>query len=463
MNWKTVVASLLGISAYTPAKPGMGVSLDSPAVESARENLGGQLAPLPQTRTRWYLADLETAELQADAGDMDLAAQLMRSARKDGVFAGVLSTRTGGLVRLPKKFRGRSDIVDALELGHDSVRSVFDEMLPPSELALLAGDGLLLGVGVAELVPVEGRDYPVLQRHDPQWLVYRWTENRWYYRSVVGLIPITPGDGRWVLHTPGGRIAPWQNGLWRAIGRSWIEKEHARMHKSNWEGKLANPARVAVAPQGASENQKQSWWKAVMAWGVNSVFGLTPGYDVKLLESNGRGWESFNTTIQQDNEDMITAIAGQLVTTTGGTGFANADIHKSIRADLIKETADGLAYTVNTQCLPMFVVQRFGVDALEESAIVEWSVDPPKDRNAEAMAQVTAANALKLLGEALGAYGSQIDLKTFCVRFGIDLADLNTARPETERTIGESVVTEVLPVYTGAPKPEPNQEESEAA
>ncbi len=105
MSWRDVVASLLGISTYTPPTPQMGAQLDDPDIERARKQLGGQLAPLPQTKTRWYLADLETAEQSADAGDLDLAAQLMRSARKDGVFAGVLSTRTGGLVRLPKKFR----------------------------------------------------------------------------------------------------------------------------------------------------------------------------------------------------------------------------------------------------------------------------------------------------------------------------------------------------------------------
>src|SRR5205085_2623084 len=102
-----------------------------------------------------------------------------------------------GLVRLPKRFRGDPRIVQALELGHDKVRSVFDEMFPPAELALLAGDGELCGVGVGELVPVEGRDYPVLVRLDPEYLVFRWNENCWYFRSVIGLIPITPGDGRW--------------------------------------------------------------------------------------------------------------------------------------------------------------------------------------------------------------------------------------------------------------------------
>lgn len=388
--------------------------------------MGGQLQPLPQSRTRWYLDDLELAELEADRGDLSHAAQLVRAARKDGVLAGVLSTRTSGLVRLPKRFVGPPEIVAALEVGHDSVRSAFDEMAPPQELALLAADGELLGVGVAELVPVPGRSYPVLVRLDPEFLIYKWAENRWYFRSIAGLLPITPGDGRWVLHTPGGRSAPWQHGLWRAVGRAYIRKEQASLHKDNWEAKLANPARVAVAPQGASHEQQQSWFRAVMAWGVNSVFALSPGYDIRLIESNGRGYESFLQTIADANQEMIIAVAGQTVTTDGGAGFQNSDIHKSIRADLIKATADSLAYTINTQVLPAFVLSNFGEEALTRCPVMSWDVAPPKERGAEAQSLVTTAQAIEQLSNALARFDRELDIDALCVKFGVPIkGDVN--------------------------------------
>ncbi len=419
-------AFLLRVSAWlgfsTAPSSAAALTLDSPTVERAREMNGGQLQPQPVTQTRWYLTDLESAERMADGGSIGTAARLMNSARKDGILAGVLSTRTGGLVRLPKRFRGDPDIIAALEIGHDETRSVFEEMFPATELALLAADGILCGVGVGELVTVEGRDYPVFVRLDPQFLEFRWSENRWYYRSVAGPIQITPGDGRWMLHTPGGRQAPWQNALWKCIGRAFIRKEHANLHKDNWEAKLANPARVAVSPAGAGEEQAQSWWRAVMAWGVNTVFGLRPGYDVKLIESNGRGFDSFVKTIADQNNEMIIAVAGQTVTTDGGAGFANADIHKSIRADLIKETADGLAYTLNTQGLPVFIATRFGPDALDVGCVMEWDVTPPKDRTSEAQALVSVAQAVTQLTDAFAAHGKKLDVDALAVRFGVPLA-----------------------------------------
>src|SRR5262249_22562620 len=157
-----------------------------------------------------------------------------------------------------------------------------------------------------------------LCRLDPEYLRYQWWEDRWYYQALERLLPITPGDGRWVLHTPGGRQEPWNNGIWPALARAYISKEHAFFLRENWNAKLANPARVAVAPQGSTEEQRQSWFQKVMAWGVNTVFGMMPGYDVKLLESNGRGYESFRQTIEDSNQEFMIAIAGQVVTVTGG-------------------------------------------------------------------------------------------------------------------------------------------------
>lgn len=441
-----ITGALLGRSAYQPPRSiygSGGPDLDSPEVERLRVLMGGQLQLPSISQSRWYLSDLEKCEHAADAGELGPAARLMRAARRDGRLAGVLSTRTGGLVRLPKRFRGDRQIVTDLELGHEDageVRSVFDEMFPPSELAQIAADGVLLGVAVGEFVPVEGRDYPVLVRLDPEFLVYRWVENRWYYRSVVGLIPITPGDGRWFLHTPGGRMAPWQAALWRCIGRAYIRKEHALLHKDNYEAKLANPARVAVAPQGAAEPQKDSWFRQVMAWGVNTVFGMTPGYDVKLIESNGRGWECFDTTITEANTEIIISIAGQTVTVDGGAGFQNSDIHKTIRADLIKDTADGLAYSINTQGIPTFIAYRYGEEAITTmSCVVDYDVTPPKDRNSEAQSLGATAAAIAQLTSALREHEIELDVVALCTRFAVPVTHPTARDADESAPVDQSV------------------------
>ena len=434
MAFKDLVSALLGVSAYTKGR-GYGPDLDDASVKQIRESLGGSLAMQPTTQIRWYLADLEAAQYQADAGDLMTAAQLCRAMRRDGTISGLMGTLTSGLVRLPKKFYGSPETVSALK-ARNGTRSVFDDMFPPSELALLAADGKQLGVSVAELVPVPGRDFPVMIRLEPEFLRYRWIENRWYYTSVAGMLPIQPGDGQWILHTPGGRIAPWMSGLWPALGRSFINKEHALLHRSNFSAKLANPARAAFAPSGATELQRSGFLKKVIAWGVNTVFDLPPGWDVKLIESNGRGYEVFQEEIDTSDREIAVSIAGQVVTVDGGAGFQNSDIHRAIRADIVKDVAEQLAYTLNTQGIPPWVAKRFGAAAIPTGAIVEWDISRPKDLETEARSLLTAAQAFVALQQFLAGQGRELDVGELCTRYGIPISgDVDgDGNPEGEET-----------------------------
>jgi hypothetical protein len=433
------MAALLGLSAYQRSE-GYGADLDDPAVIQVREAMGGQLSNMPTTRLRWYLQDLETAQCQADAGALMMAAQLCRAMRRDGTITGLLGTLTSGIVRLPKRFYGDPRSVSALQQ-RNGTRSVFDDMFPPSELSLMASDGYNVGVGVAELVPVEGRDFPIMIRLEPEYLSYRWNENRWYYMSTAGLLPITPGDGRWILHTPGGRMSPWLSGRWPALGRAFINKEHALLGRSNYSAKLANAARAAIAPLGSTERERVGMLKRLIAWGTNTVFDLPPGWDVKLIESNGIGYKVYQEEIDTSDKEAAIAIAGQIVTVEGGTGFSNQDVHRAIRADIIQDVADGLAYTLNTQGIPQYVAAKWGIDAIETGAILEWDVKRPRDLTAEAASLVGAANAITMLRDALAAYGRDLDIDELTTRFGVPIArdqdgdgvpdDVEDSRPKT--------------------------------
>jgi hypothetical protein len=394
------------VSSLAPASPRR-----SPAARRRKR----RTAPLPVNVTRWHQVDVELAQHEASSGDLGRVGRLRRALGKDGVVNGLAGTRSGGLVRLPKRFAGDPEAVEFLE-GREGQPGAFNAIFPASELALLDGDGFIVGVGVAEFVDVEGLPYPVLCRLDPEYLRYRWWEDRWYYQGLESFLPITPGDGRWVLHTPGGRQEPWNQGLWPALARAYIAKEHAFFLRENWNGKLANPARVAVAPQGSSEAQKQGWFQKVMAWGVNTVFGLTPGYDVKLLESNGRGYESFRQTIQDSNEEFMISLAGQVVTVTGGAGFANADIHATIRADLIQGDGEGLAGTLNAQAVPVVLRECVRIGA---RATVAWDTRPPANRKAEAESVSAGAKAIQDAREALAKEGIESDSRALAARFAL--------------------------------------------
>lgn len=415
---RDAVRALLGVSAYQPPGSGFGPHVEDHIVEETRRAFGGNIQPLPTTRLRWYLANLEEAQNQADSGSLKMAGQLWRAMRRDGTLQGLLSTRTAGLVRLPKRFYGDEDISTILR-ARNGTRSVFDEMFPPGELALMVGDGIGLGVSVAELVPVEGRSFPVMVRLEPEFLQYRWVENRWYFLSVAGAIPIVPGDSRWILHVPGGRLTPWTAGLWPALGRSFINKEHAMLHRSNYSGKLANPARLAYAPNGATEAQRIGFFRRMLAWNTNTVLEMPPGYEAKILESNGRGWDVFQAEIDTSDKEYLYALSGQTMTGDGGAGFSNGEVGEQVKADLIQENAEQLAYTINTQGLPQFILSHWGEAALQSPTIVEWDTARPQDKARESAMLGAVAVGIAGMNAALAPYERRVDVAEINTRFGI--------------------------------------------
>jgi hypothetical protein len=198
-----------------------------------------------------------------------------------------------------------------------------------------------------------------------------------------------------------------------------------------------------------------------MAWGINTVFEMPVGWDVKLIESNGRGFDVFQQEIASSDLEFMVAIAGQIVTTTGGTGFANADVHKSIRADIIQSIADSLAYTVNTQILPAWTVDHFGVAALESRAVVEWDVAPPKDRAAEANSLLATANAIKALVEALAPFSRSPDVVAIAQKFAVPIAGDadNDGTPDASNVVElPAAAEEVDPDGDGLPgEPAPDE------
>ena len=265
-------------------------------------------------------------------------------------------------------------------------------------------------------------------------------------------------DGHcWLLYTPGGRVQPWSSGLWPALGRSFISKEHSFYARQNYIAKLANPARVAEVPIGASEVQKQGFLRDLIAWGLNTVFELPIGWTVKLLESNGRGFEVMQADIDTCNKEFATTLCGNTVMMDGGVGFQNADIFRMMSENLIRKTAEGLAHVLNTQGLPWFIASRWGVEALSNAVAVEYDTTPPQDKKVQADTFVSLGEGITALAEGLALHQRTLNVDELAARFGIPLNESNPmlmAGSEDPPRVDASLVA---PASTTAPTPTPGQ------
>ena len=463
-----LILALRGVSTYSPTQaPGAGgVELGSEGVKTARESMGGNLEPIPIVKTRWYQKDIERATRLAQNGDMKLIGQLNEAMRVDGVVKGLASARTA-FVDYPKRFYGNPDIIKSLQSKNWSDRDVYREMIPSSEARLMAWDGENCGVAIGEMRPVEGRSFPVLVRLYPQNLWYFWPRNTWYYRSVAGLITIRPGvpnaDGGWfVLHTPGGRNAPWNNGLWMTSGRSFVGKTESLFARQSYLNKHAHPLRVGEFALGSSENEQRTFVKGLIEWALNSVAALPSGWKTYLVESNGQGIKVYADAIKTFNEELATSICGSSVMLQGTAGFSNMDAFKMVASDLMQTSASGWDHTENTQILTPWVGMTWGVEDVLNATTVETDITPPKDQVVEAQILAAVATAIGLLAERLAPYGLTPNVDELLARFGVPA---KTLTPEVRLELDKAAAAQ-LPAAGGdkpgaAPAPDEKPEESE--
>lgn len=381
-----------------------GISLDDPRSDTVRRRIGNHLTLRPQVKTELLLEDYDKALKNATAGDLSGAVIMSKMVLTDPAFRGVFDTYVAGVCSLPKRFKGKQKYIEALEAGHESVRSLFDEMCNHDQLRLMIGDYLMLGVALGELVEVPGRPFKSLQRIDPTYLRYRWSDSQsnWYLNSVIGPIAVMPGDGRWVLWTQGVHAEPWTKGFWVAASVTYIQKTHARLEQINYQRGLANAAIIAQSPQGASEQDRGDILDAAASWGSNTIFSMPPGYEMKLLQGEGTGYETFSDTIKQCNEEFYVLVSGNRVSVQGNTGFSNSSLYETIEEKRVQTTANSLEDLINLQILPQWVVDTYGIQALEECPTVFFDTTPPMDpaQLADSWTKIISAlEALKVFAE----------------------------------------------------------------
>ena len=391
--------------------------------------------------SEWTPESVMLALRQADAGSMMKPADLVEAMFADDRVQGVLSTRTHGLLGLPRQFFGDEGMVAELRGtaglgGAPGVPGDFARMFPSNELAKLAAWGILLGVGLAERIPDEDRaigerSTPELKIWHPRWLRYQWVDDTWWLTTTEGEIELDLTSGRWILYLPYGKHRPWAYGAWRALALPWILKMFAVRDRARHSEVLGSAARVGYAPAGATEPQRRKWIGEIRRMARDHAAVLPAGYKLEMLEANStaRG-EIYATQIEWADRAIAITLAGQFVTTEGTKGFSNGDIHASIALDLIIFTAESLSTCLYEGGLVHWANDNHGrVDA----PFVRWDTSPPEDKQALAVAFGALGDAIVKMDTALKAVGSKktVNAEALLDKFGVPMCDRVEPAPLT--------------------------------
>jgi hypothetical protein len=416
------------------------VALKAPAKERSRPQ--GVVAQLPITSFAdwdkvWQIREV----LRSFEGGNDFSrpAQLVDSMLRDDRVFGITSTRVGALVASGVDFRpaskkGKAKNVAEILGGSDDLDGEWERICPPHAVGELLMWGLMLGIGVGELVWETTADKwtPTLRVWHPQFLTWHWKEGVYKLRTADGFVtlpsPEQQGgrlDGKWVVWTPYGYRDGWRRALLRPLAMLYLCRQWAYRDWAQYNEKHGNPTDVGFVPEGAPPEEKGLLADMLAGRGANAAIILPRGenehqsYDVKLLEATGNSYQSFKEQINKLETDIAVAVLGQNLSTEVKEGSrAAAEVHDGVR--LVKRREDArIGRCLREQILTHWAEHNFGDPELAPRVCYE--VDDPEDDLTEVQTMEGVGAAILTLRSA----GLAVDAEAMADRFGVPLLPLD--------------------------------------
>ncbi len=384
--------------------------------------------------TGWTPERVESARDAADAGIMQDLADLVETMRRDPRISGVLSTRTHGMLGLPLSFSGgdekaRSDLAGSAD--SENPNSNWWKMHDESELAKLLTSGLMTGVGIAQRVEVPrlmGQPHRYrLETWSPRWLSYyhygygQQSDPEWRVLTQEGQEPIVPGDGQWIMFLPYGKRRPWTEALWTQLAFPWLLKHFSLEDRANFGEVLGSPVWVGKTAHGGTEKQRNAFLGQLRRLGKSGKIVLPQGWDLQLVEAGGAGktGDVFDNQIKQSNEEITIALAGQLVTTEGTTGFSAGNVQENIHQNLLRFDATRLASCLHEQSVQPWALWNYG--SRSAAPMPRWNTEMPEDVTETADGMSKLGDAIVKLNSALQASGVEVDAVKLAEKFGVPM------------------------------------------
>ena len=401
-------------------------------------------AQQPISREEWDFGDDYDAFIQAEQGMLQMAVQLIESCEGDGVIAGLLTTRSAGLLKLPLTIEGDEELVDEL-VGSDAAAAnskrsgTFWKMFPSATLARIIRFGIQLGAGVGYFVQGPDDECPVLHCIEHQFLFTRRDSSghrRLYYRTATeGEKEVTPGDGCWFVFAPRGLDRFWVYGSWRAVGKNWIAKNMADNQRWTWGQKLARGILFFTAPNSSTKEERDDVVSFMSSAITPPILAMLEGWKLENIDVQGQGFQVWKDGKTDANAEIKYALTGQEAT-SGGTslGLGNGEIFADIKQSFIDENAESLAESIHYHGL-VPIAEKRGLVA----PWATWDTTPPADKKMIADAAKAAGDGLTSLAAGVAAVEPdptkrpRIDVAAYLQKQGIPT--VQEEKPEQENVV----------------------------
>ena len=329
---------------------------------------------------------------------------------KDPHYAAVLGTRKRAVSGLEVTVEAAADDERAEELA-EAVRKLIKA---PAFADML--DDLLDAIGKGYSVVEPRWEYkgdklwPKSYEHrDPRWFQFdKVTGRRLQLRSDspegVELPP-----GRLIVHTPRLKSGlPIRGGVARLVAVAFMCKAFGQKDWMRYSELFGMPLRIGRYGPGAKPDDIAVLRRAVAQLAADAAAVMPDGMKIEFqqIANAAGGAELFERMAEYLDKQISKGVLGQTMTTDDGASQSQANVHNEVRMDILRADAKQLASTLNRDLVRTFIDLNYG----------------PQEDYPEIVLQVTEAEDLKALADALGPFidrGLRVEESAILDKFGL--------------------------------------------
>lgn len=275
--------------------------------------------PLVTLQNTWSLPEARGALYAHLIGQFYASGLLCDSILGDDRVSCTLNSRASAIFGRENRFKAADDSSAAKEC-LDAWVKWWPRLSGDSAIRELHDYGIMMGFSHAQVVwdrAQPGLDYaPSLRPWHPVYTWYDWLLRKFQAIGQDAMIPIVGGNGKWVEFAPFGSYRGWIRGALRSVVEPWMLRHFGFRDMARFGEIHGSPTRVGYVPMVGDPVERENFEKAIGARigadigmiiprGVDINDGL--GYDYKLVESSGKGWEVHPAQI--DRCDMAIVLA----------------------------------------------------------------------------------------------------------------------------------------------------------
>jgi Protein of unknown function (DUF935) len=337
----------------------------------------------------WNLEGVRRALIEHQQGLFEMSAQLVDSIFGNARIQATLGSRTSGLFGQETRFKAANKSSAAKEC-LDAWVSCWPRLGTDVALTTVNAYEIMMGWHPSQLLwDTAGPIWePSLQPWHQRFTYYNWGDFQFKAISADGIVPITPGDGKWVLHARKGfgiNARPWIFGTVRGVAQPWMYRNFAERDLARLSEVHGMPIRLGMFPAGADEVQRDRFAQQLANLGSETTIMLQKGadgagqdYGAALLEAEHGNYEVMIALRDSADMEIILAIVFQNMTTeVKGGSFAAATAVGDILQRGIQGDNKAWRHTIREQIAKPFASINFG-DA-DLAPWTDWDVQPVGD------------------------------------------------------------------------------------